>query len=200
MLDSDGRLPVASPRRGQRCRWAQLLARVYGVHPLRCPACHGEPSSPIPQSSDHPPAPAHPGAPAPRSVRPVGRRRPSCWRSIRPHPGIRRPMGTTRSPAATPSISACPETTGLGAPKTQTLVARPPPAHVMPNGASRRPGAPSDTTRVEDLLEIPVRDTTSLLRRSRGLRHVRFHRDRSRLDFLSVSASHRPAPKPCPVT
>ena len=27
-----------SPRR----RWAQLLARVYEVHPLRCPACHGE--------------------------------------------------------------------------------------------------------------------------------------------------------------
>lgn len=28
--------------RGPRRRWAQLLARVYEVHPLRCPACHGE--------------------------------------------------------------------------------------------------------------------------------------------------------------
>jgi hypothetical protein len=27
--------------RGPRRRWAQLLARVYEVHPLRCPACHG---------------------------------------------------------------------------------------------------------------------------------------------------------------
>jgi hypothetical protein len=28
--------------RGPRRRWAQLLARVYEVDPLRCPACHGE--------------------------------------------------------------------------------------------------------------------------------------------------------------
>ena len=28
--------------RGPRRRWAQLLARVYEVHPLRCPGCHGE--------------------------------------------------------------------------------------------------------------------------------------------------------------
>jgi hypothetical protein len=28
--------------RGPRRRWAQLLARVYEVHPLQCPACHGE--------------------------------------------------------------------------------------------------------------------------------------------------------------
>jgi len=28
--------------RGPRRRWAQLLARVYEVHPLRCPACHGQ--------------------------------------------------------------------------------------------------------------------------------------------------------------
>jgi len=28
--------------RGPRRRWAQLLARVYEVHPLRCPSCHGE--------------------------------------------------------------------------------------------------------------------------------------------------------------
>jgi len=28
--------------RGARRRWAQLLARVCEVHPLRCPACHGE--------------------------------------------------------------------------------------------------------------------------------------------------------------
>jgi hypothetical protein len=28
--------------RGPRRRWAQLLARVYEVHPLRCPGCHGQ--------------------------------------------------------------------------------------------------------------------------------------------------------------
>ncbi len=31
-----------STERGPRRRWAQLLARIYEVHPLRCPACHGE--------------------------------------------------------------------------------------------------------------------------------------------------------------
>ncbi len=28
--------------RGPRRRWARLLARIYKVHPLRCPTCHGE--------------------------------------------------------------------------------------------------------------------------------------------------------------
>mgnify|MGYP001823044201 FL=1 len=28
--------------RGPRRRWAQLLVRVYEVHPLRCPSCHGQ--------------------------------------------------------------------------------------------------------------------------------------------------------------
>lgn len=32
----------STERGGPRRRWAQLLARVYEVHPLRCPACHGE--------------------------------------------------------------------------------------------------------------------------------------------------------------
>lgn len=37
-----GRSCAHATDRGPRRRWAQLLARVYDVHPLRCPACHGE--------------------------------------------------------------------------------------------------------------------------------------------------------------
>ena len=38
---SDLTCPHATAR-GPRRRWAQLLARVSEVHPLGCPACHGE--------------------------------------------------------------------------------------------------------------------------------------------------------------
>jgi hypothetical protein len=40
--DTSGPTCPHATDRGPRRRWAQLLARVYEVHPLRCPACHGE--------------------------------------------------------------------------------------------------------------------------------------------------------------
>jgi len=40
--DATGHICDHATDRGPRRRWAQLLAQVYEVHPLRCPACHGE--------------------------------------------------------------------------------------------------------------------------------------------------------------
>ena len=33
--------PVSLPLREARCRWAELLRRIYEVDPLTCPACGG---------------------------------------------------------------------------------------------------------------------------------------------------------------
>ena len=110
--------------RGPRRRWAQLLARVYEVHPRRCPAghrrealvsvrCASSPSSPTPQSSDPSSGTCGSRSTRPRSVQRGGRRRPRCWRSTRPHPGMGRAMVAPGPQDATPSIRACPEARDL---------------------------------------------------------------------------------------
>ena len=71
--------------------------------------------------------------------------------STHPHHGIRGVRGTTRRPATTPSIRACPETTGPGAPETLSplpFAPRPPPARLLRNVASGRRRVASSATRI----------------------------------------------------
>ena len=134
-----------SADRGPRRRWAQLLARVYEVHPLRCPACHGEmrilafltDPGVVRPILRHLRIPEHPPPVAP------ARRRPSSSPSIR----LRRGIGTPTRAPTTPSIRACREMTAPGARETRARVGQPPHAKVLPNAASRRRNAPSAATR-----------------------------------------------------
>lgn len=112
--------------RGPRRRWAQPLARVYEVHPLRCPSgyrpgawvavrCASSRSSPTPPSC----GPSSETSVSPSIRRPSrpreARRKPSYSPSIRLRHGTPRTM---RPRGPTPSIRAYPETTGPGAPET----------------------------------------------------------------------------------
>jgi hypothetical protein len=169
--------PPAATRRtaapavaGLSCLRGSTRCTPSGARPATV-TCESLPSSPTLASFGSSSGTCVSRSTRPRSVRPGARRRPSCWRSIPPHSGIRQTRGTTRPPAATPSIRACPETTGPGAPETHTFVARPPPA-------------PTPVALPPEYTRPAPRPTR--LRRSRGSHHVRCHRDRPRLDFLSV--------------
>ena len=96
-------------------------------------------------------------------------------------------MGTPGPLDATPSIRACPETTGPGAPETH---------HIRGSAAActcaAQPRIPPTQRRIcrTSLLVAPG-DTPSAARRtrlrpSRAPRHLHFERRRPRLDFLSV--------------
>jgi hypothetical protein len=89
--DTSGPTCPHATDRGPRRRWAQLLTRIYEVHPLRCPDGHrrealvsgrraSSPSSPTPASSAPSCDTCGSQSIRPRSVRPGPRRRPNCSR------------------------------------------------------------------------------------------------------------------------